>query len=80
MTGMMDNEPEVSRIGRIAGFMNGIDEGVFPLRWDITSSEARVNQVEQYGADHGQTHFNNTDTYAIDPTGRGTGHAQNDTV
>ena len=48
---------EVSRIGRIAGFMNRIHEGVFPLRWDITSNETRVNQMEQYGADHGQTHF-----------------------
>ena len=36
--------------------------------------------VEQHGTDHGQTHFNNIDRYAIDPTGLGTEHAQNDTV
>ena len=48
---------EVGRIGRISGFVDRIDERVFPLFGNVALSEARVNNAMQDRADHRKAHL-----------------------
>ena len=43
--------PEVGRVGRIAGFMDGMNEGMFPGLGDIRERDARVDQMQEHRTD-----------------------------
>ena len=46
-----ENWPEVGWVRRIAGFVNGVNEGVFPGLGDIRGRYAGVDQMQEHRAD-----------------------------
>ena len=56
---------EVGRVGWIAGFKDGMNEGVFPGLWDIGLGYAGVEQMQEHPTDRVKTLAEHVNTDAV---------------
>ena len=69
---------EIGRVRRVAGFEDGMDEGVFPGLGDIGLGYARVEQMQEHLTDRVKTRAEHVNADAVLTAGRRAAESKDD--